>query len=144
MALSALIPALPILGALVIPFPDELPFTLLRWGFIALCLFLSVLLLSPMFQSPEQHPAIVALRDGRVCWIYVRQSQDSKGRKAGPPALELGTLQGDRLRLPLDEARTDEFIRLLSRTAPHAVVGWSPERELAFLRDPGSLLATGR
>ena len=48
LALAALLPALPIVGALLMPFPDELPFTLLRWGFIALCVLVSAALVFPL------------------------------------------------------------------------------------------------
>ena len=140
LALAALLPALPIVGALLMPFPDELPFTLLRWGFIALCVLVSAALVSPLLKGPDKHPAIVALHAGTVCWIYVSQSRNHHGGKAGPAVLELGTLDGQRLPVPLDEARTDEFVRLLSEAAPRALVGWTPERELAFIRGPHTLL----
>ena len=70
-------------------------------------MLVSAALVSPLLKGPDKHPAIVALHAGTVCWIYVSQSRNHHGGKAGPAVLELGTLDREEVVRRLGEGKAD-------------------------------------
>ena len=140
---KALWPVVPIVGALFMPFPDEVPFMVLRWSFIALCVFISGALLA-IAKSPASSPGLKALRDpGNVCWLYIERARNPHNGEEGEPVLRVGLTDGQRLVLPVEKGLEDVLLDLAATAAPHAARGWTPELELRFLQEPTSVLSGG-
>jgi hypothetical protein len=138
---AALIPLLPLVGAVFVPFPDEVPFLVIRWGFVGLCLLISAMLLSTGVGAPTAHPGIQALSDPpSVCWLFVERIRDARTGDEGAPTLQIGLVSGERRMLPMEEGREDELLELAATAAPHATRGWTAELEHRFLQQPRSLL----
>lgn len=132
---------LPFVGlAFLIPFPDELAFVVLRWGFATLCLVIAGLVFASAFADPEQHPALVALRSGETSWIFVERTRNVQTKKESAPYLTVARRDGARLVLPLVAGREQEMLELAAAAAPRATCGWSPQNEQRYLADPASLM----
>jgi hypothetical protein len=90
---------------------------------------------------PEQRRATEAAlrqltqRPAEVVWIYVVLS--NRGDR-----IVLGRVDGQRLPLPVTRGRADALLAGVARHAPHAALGYSPQIEDAFTRDPGSVRRT--
>lgn len=138
----ALVPIVPIVGAFFIPFPDELPFTLLRYGFIGLCVAIAAMLVWASLTPPDAHPVIRALRAPEtVGWIFIKVIRNAgREEEPGAPMLQIGLTNGTRLTFPVQSGREEELLAIAVSAAPNAARGWSPELELSYLRDPTSLV----
>ena len=90
-------------------------------------------------RDPKAHPAMALLRErpGDVVWAYVStQSQNGSVVKS-----EVMLALADKRRLAVNAAigQEQELLNMLARALPSATLGFSPEREQAFLKDPASL-----
>lgn len=118
------------------------PLSYVAGGVAALCLFLGGLLLKDSSASPDLHPSIIALRSPRrVSWVFLEQTRNAHTQVKAEPVLRLGVVDTrEQLMLPIIPGREAECLRAAASVAPWATTGWTPDLELAFARDPQSLL----
>jgi len=90
-------------------------------------------------QDPAQHPVFKVLREraGDVVWAYV--STTRQGASVVRSEVVLATVDGKRLNVNAAIGSEQELLGGLARSVPHATVGFSPETEQQFLKDPASL-----
>jgi hypothetical protein len=72
---------------------------------------------------------VLAQRGADVVWIYVLAHR--RGVE-----LVVGTADGRRHGIPVPRRRADELLRETSARVPHAAVGYRPEVDATFRRDP--------
>lgn len=91
------------------------------------------------FRPAEKHPVIVALRDhpGDIVWVYPG-TMTVNGRHS-QTFIHFGLASGKRKQLAIG-ARNDPrpLMDLAEQALPHATLGFSPEMEKAFKKDPAS------
>jgi hypothetical protein len=90
-------------------------------------------------RDPRAHPVMALLRDrpGDVVWAYVSTTRQNGSVVRSEVMLGLP----DKRRLSVNAAigEEQELLDVLGRALPSATLGFSPERERAFLADPASL-----
>jgi hypothetical protein len=133
--LAALLIALAGLATLVLP-PTQ---AREPRGLAAFGLLVAVALAVPSFGDPRKAPGLVALRERAesVVWSYA-----IGGSK--PYWIVLAMEDGTQVRLPAEPGRENEVLAAVSSLAPQAALGFSPEREMQFFRDPSRLRDAGR
>lgn len=89
--------------------------------------------------DPRKHPALHVLREhpDRVVWAYVDTVRQYG--KAIASSVVLGLVDRRKLSLSAQVGREQELMALLARRVPHATLGFDPDREAAFRRDPSQL-----
>lgn len=112
-----------------------------KWAMLASVLALGVWLLRTGLRAPEDHPAIVLLRDTpeRIVWFYLEHV-----KKNGYPSatrLHLCTDAGKDVvaPLPLGPEGERRGLALARAVAPRASSGFGPELVAQFKRDPASM-----
>lgn len=107
-----------------------IPFGLLALGFVVLG-----------FRSPDKHAFIVALRERRndIVWLYLLR-QNVNGVHA-QTFLNIGLIDGKQRALAIGKTGEEEMLAHAKALLPHATVGYSPELQAQFKRDPRSMLA---
>jgi hypothetical protein len=101
-------------------------------GLVAIGLYLLNGLRTP--REPEVGIEALRRRAHEVVWLYVVVHA---GRTTSTLAIGLAT--GERLGAPVPRKRGDEFLRGMAERAPHAALGYDPEIEARFQRDPASV-----
>lgn len=91
------------------------------------------------FRPPEKHPAIVALRDHaqKIVWVY--PGTLSVNGRHSQTFINFGLDNGKRRQLAIG-ARNDPrpLMELAEQLLPQATLGFSPEMEKAFKKNPSS------
>jgi hypothetical protein len=86
--------------------------------------------------DPSAHPAVRALlaHPPAVVWIYARALPGDPH-----PAVSLGREDGRLFDLPVKQGGEDAAMTALARLCPRATLGFTPERALAFHKEPRAL-----
>lgn len=103
------------------------------WGLAAIGLLVAIAIALPSLGDPRNARGVVTLRDrsGAIVWAYAQNRE--------PSSIVLAMEDGARVFLPAIYRREDEVLAAVARIAPHAAIGFTPDREMAFLRDPALL-----
>lgn len=90
-------------------------------------------------RDPGQHPVFKVLRErpNDVVWAYV--STTRQGASVVRSEVMLGMADGKRLAVNAAIGNEQELLNGLSRSVPQATIGFSPEFEQQFIKDPSSL-----
>ncbi|MFV8755298.1 hypothetical protein ACNOYE_32510 [Nannocystaceae bacterium ST9] len=92
----------------------------------------------PSFGDPRRKRAMKTLceRTGEIVWIYPAELRG----QGSSQWVVLGLEDGSRVWFPaFSKGREPEVFRAVARVVPHATRGFTPDDEMAFLRDPSSL-----
>jgi hypothetical protein len=112
-----------------------------KWGVVVAFAGLALLTFVNALQPPEKHAAMLLLRETpeRIVWAHV-QVQRTNGVHTAT-TLILCTDQGKRVGAPLPRSEEGEQrgLALVRAVAPRATVGFRPEYEGQFAKDPASL-----
>ena len=107
-------------------------------GLAGLGLIVSALMATPALGDPKKTRAARTLRDRahEIVWIYL---EEVRGQGASQWVV-LCMEDGARVRFPaFTKRREGEVFALISALAPKAAQGFTPELEMAFLKDPSSM-----
>lgn len=94
-----------------------------------------------VFVPPEKDPGIVLLTKTpeKIVWAHVRVTK-TNGRHTAS-ALVLGSEDGKQVQvaLPLLESEAERALHVVREVSPRATIGFSPDAEAQFRKDPASM-----
>jgi hypothetical protein len=118
----------------------------IAWSFGALFGAVGVLLfwVALVKLSPSRSPLLVALRErpSDLVWLYTQDVVVRAGGATLPPrncVVYAKLADGSTVGVSVKKAKEQEMVGALRELAPAAVVGYTPEREARFKRDPRSV-----
>ncbi|MGZ5971570.1 MAG: hypothetical protein ACXWP4_28060 [Polyangiales bacterium] len=103
------------------------------WGLAGIGLVAAIGIALSSAGDPRNARGVVTLRErsAAIVWMYAQNRE--------PSSIVLAMEDGARVFLPAIYRREDEVLAAVARIAPHASIGFTPDREMAFLRDPALL-----
>lgn len=108
-------------------------------GLSGLVLVVALLFLASSFKNPARNLGLVTLRERPTAVVWVYPHVSTQHGHAISASVMLGLASGRRVGLPVEVGREGEVLEAVAQVVPHAHVGFSPELDRQFRRDPQAL-----